>query len=195
MKYLNIFVPLFTMLLFLSCDELEELLEEEIDIPISFAGDLNIVSESSVSEPTDPITVQTEFAIYRINDDPDIAEIISDPSEISKIKINRIRYSYKDFEGNEESLVIEAGFIFVNQNMSVSQYEILDTGVNVSEADFRNDAFVLEDDFSEVENGFQPGFPTVSIKYFGTLSHNPVYFTVGITVDATVTIKPDIDNF
>lgn len=65
----------------------------------------------------------------------------------------------------------------------------------MAEADFNNDAFILEADFSEVEAGFNPNSPSILIGYIATLSHNPVYFKVGITVDATVTIKPDIDNF
>ncbi|MGI9550122.1 MAG: hypothetical protein ACR2MT_02890 [Aurantibacter sp.] len=195
MRAMKPFLFLFLLIPLMGCEELEELIEEEFDVTISFAGDLEIVSESSVSEPTDPITVQTDIAFYSIASDPDIAEVIGSTDEITKIKIDRIRYSYKDFQGNEEAFVIEGGFSFVNQNMSISTFQILDANINVAEADFRNDAFIIEDDFSEVEEGFNPNSPSVSIGYFGTLSHNPVDFKVGITIDVTVTIKPDIDNF
>ncbi|RKN80236.1 hypothetical protein D7Z94_18580 [Ulvibacterium marinum] len=177
----------------MGCEELEELIEEEFDVSISFAGDLGIVSETAVSEETDPITVATELATYRIESDPDIANAINDRGEISKVTIDRVRYSYKDFEGNEEAFVIESGFTFADPNtMSIFTSEILDSGIRIAEADFRNDAFFHEDDFSPIEAGLAAGSTSIIIGYFGTLSHNPVDFKVGITVDVTVTIKPDI---
>lgn len=194
MRPLKLFLILLIPLTFSGCDELEELLEEEFDVPISFAGDLAIVSESAVSEETDPITVETELATYRIESDPDIANAINDRGEISKVKIERIRYSYKDFEGNQEAFVIESGFVLVDPNtMSTFISEILDTGIRISEADFNNEAFFHVDNFSTIEEGLANGFSSsLIIGYFGTLSHNPVDFKVGITVDVTVTIKPEI---
>jgi len=177
------------------CDELEELIEEEIDIPLTFEGDLNITSQSNVSDIDDPISIRTETATYNIAADPDVAEVIGDKSEIKKIKINRIRYSYRDFEGNDDAVILEGGFSFLLINNIERTVEITDTNVNVAEADFRNDTFTVQGDFSTIEEGFNENFNTVLISYFGTLSHNPVDFIVGITVDVTVTIKPDIDNF
>ncbi|WP_420602848.1 hypothetical protein [Flagellimonas sp.] len=196
MKKLKPFLFLLFVLPLMGCEELEELIEEEFDVTISFAGDLEIISETAVSEPTDPITVVTEIATYNIHSDPDIAEVINSRDEITKVKIDRIRYSYQDFQGNEQAFVIEAGFSFTDVNtMSTRSYEILDTNVNIADADFRNDGFVLEDDFSELEEGLSKGIPSIAIRYFGTISHNPVDFKVGITVDVTVTVKPDLDNF
>ncbi|WP_147415931.1 hypothetical protein [Ulvibacterium marinum] len=193
MKALTPFLYLALLLPLMGCEELEELIEEEFDVSISFAGDLGIVSETAVSEETDPITVATELATYRIESDPDIANAINDRGEISKVTIDRVRYSYKDFEGNEEAFVIESGFTFADPNtMSIFTSEILDSGIRIAEADFRNDAFFHEDDFSPIEAGLAAGSTSIIIGYFGTLSHNPVDFKVGITVDVTVTIKPDI---
>jgi len=172
------------------CDELEELLNEEIDVSITFAGDLEITSESAVSEPTDPVNVETELATYDIDGDPDVRELLNGDAEITKVKINRIRYSYKDFSGNEAAFVIEGGFSFIDPRMSIEVYPITDVNINIADADFRNDAFVLEDDFSALESGLVDN-PTIIMAYFGRISHNPVDFKVGISVDVTITVKPD----
>lgn len=117
MKKAKPFLFLFLLLPLLGCEALEDLIEEEFDVSISFAGDLEIKSESAVNEPTDSITIQTDLASYNIASDPDIADVIGSTDEITKIKIDRIRYSYKDFQGNEDAFVIEGGFTFLNQNM------------------------------------------------------------------------------
>jgi|GEM_PF-4656795 len=193
MKLVRPLLGLVVLLSLYGCDELEELAEQEFDVTISFAGDLEIVSETAVSAETDPITVQTELATYRITSDPDIANAINDRGEISKVSIDRVRYSYKDFVGNEEAFVIESGFTFLNPNtMGIFNSEILDQGIRIADADARNEGFFHEDDFSMVEEGLASGSSNVKIGYYGTLSHNPVDFKVGITVDVTVTIKPDI---
>ncbi len=190
-----LFFCFFLLLPLLGCEELEELIEEEFDVSLTFEGDLNITSRSSVSDISDPISIRTETASYNIAADPEVAEVIGDNSEVKKIKINRIRYSYIDFEGNEEAVVVEGGFSFRLINNIERTIPITDTGVNVAEADFRNDVFTIEEGFGSIEEGFNENFQTVLISYFGTLSHNPVDFKVGITVDVTVTIKPDVDNF
>jgi len=195
MKTLKPFLFLFLLLPLMGCEELEELIEQEFDVSLSFEGDLNIISKSPVSDISDPISVRTEIATYDITSDPEVAEVISNKNEVTKIKIDRIRYSYKDFEGNDEAFVIEGGFSFILINNIERTIQISDTNINVAEADFRNDAFSIEDDFSSIEEGFNENFQTILISYFGTLSDNPVDFIVGITVDVTVTIKPDIDNF
>lgn len=195
MKKLRAFFCLLLFSPLLSCEALEELIEEEIDIPLTFEGNLNITSRSSVSDIDDPITIRTESAFYDIASDPDVSELIGDNSEIQKIKINRIRYSYSDFEGNDMAQVLEGGFSFRVINNIERNIPINDVGVNVAEADFNNSVFTVEQDFSSVEEGLNELFQTVIISYFATLSHNPVDFVVGITVDVTVTVKPDIDNF
>ena len=173
-----------------ACDEVEELLEQEIDVSLTFAGDLEIVSETAVSEPTDPVNIETELATYRLASDPDVAELLDGGGEITKVKIERIRYSYKDFEGNTDAFVISGGFSFLDVNtMSIRTYPLRDSNINIADADFRNDGFILEDDFSELEEGLTHS-STIVIAYFGRISHNPVDFKVGISVDVTVTVKP-----
>lgn len=172
----------------LGCESVEELLE--FDVPISFAGDLAIVSETAVSDNNDAITVETELATYRIDNDPDIAEYLSEGAEIEKIRVNRIRYNYKDFVGNEEAFLLEGGFRLVNARaMAIHTYPLPEQGTRIAEADFRNEFFILEDDFSALEAGLSDSAAFI-VGYWATLVNNPVDFKVGITVDVTVTIKP-----
>ncbi len=172
----------------LGCEAVEELLE--FDVPISFAGDLEIVSETAVSDSNDAISVETDLATYRIDNDPDIAEYLAEGAEIKKIRVNRIRYNYKDFVGNEEAFLLEGGFSLVDASaMAIHTYPLPEQGTRIAEADFRNEFFILEDDFSALENGLSNSAGFI-IGYYATLVNNPVDFKVGITVDVTVTIEP-----
>ena len=183
-------ILLFLAIPLLGCDELEEQLE--FDVPISFAGDLEIVSETAVGDTNDNISVETELATYRISNDPDIAEYLDEGAEIKEIKVNRIRYNYKDFVGNEEAFLLEGAFRMVDAfAMAIHTYPLPEQGTRIADADFRNDFFILEDDFSALDRGLTNSSGFI-VSYYATLVGNPVDFIVGITVDVTVTIRPNL---
>lgn len=192
MKNLKPILLLSLAFIFMGCDLVEELIEEEFDETITFDGELEILEESAVSSTEDSINVETQLGYYSIANDPDIASLIEDDNaEITKIKIDEIRYTYKDFEGNEEAVVVSAGFLMVG-NME-SKSSSLENGIAVADADQRNLLFTHRDDFNIIESALLNGpYPTIGIQYFGTLSRNPVYFKVAIRVQVTVTIKAKI---
>ncbi len=193
MKNLRAIIVVVTLLPVFGCDAIEELLEEEFEESITFDGELEIVERSAVASIDDAIDVQTEAAVYRINSDPDIASLIEDGNaEITKVKINEIRYTYNDFEGNEEAVVVQASFGIFSDTMAAMNSP-LENGVAIADADQRNIQFTHRDDFSSIEEALLDS-PSGSIffQYFGKISRNPVDFKVAIRVDVTVTIKAQL---
>lgn len=193
MKRVKSFILLALFIPLTNCDALEELVEQEFEETITFDGELEIIEESSVSSTEDPIDVKTDVGIYRIASDPDIASFIEDGNaEITKVKINEIRYTYKDFEGNEEAVVVQAGFSVVTGNMAAMN-SFLENGIAIADADQRNIQFTHRDDFSVIEGALlRSGYGTILFQYFGRISRNPVFFKVAIRVDVIVTLKANI---
>ena len=184
------YIPfLFVLVLpFYGCDEVEELLE--FDVSLGFEGDLLITEQSAAGDISDDVRVSSETAVYRIKDDPDVAEYLAEGAEIKEIKIESIRYSYKDFEGNQEARVQGGAFqLFDVGRMWEQSFPLSESNVNIAEADFNNEVFALLGDFSSIENGLTNS-GLFAIRYQGTFSDNPVDFKVGISVRVTVTIKP-----
>ncbi len=181
-----------TLLLpFFGCDELEELLEEEIDVPISFQGFLHVES-ATVGDPSDPVSITSDFAVYNFENDPEVAELLGDPSEITEIKIKRIRYLFQNFEGNSDANVVGGFEALIGPVGGTQIFDGVQT--HLESADANNTLFLLEDDFSNL-NEHMTEFHSIGIRYVGSASDNPVIFDVDITVEAVVTIKPDLDNF
>ena len=140
----------------LGCDEVEELLEQEVDVSISFDGNLEIVSESAVSSPSEPIDIETQSGGYRITSDPDVKELLDGGARITKVKIESVTYGYQNFEGNSEATVLQGNF-FITGGSEVESYANVDTGTNIEQADFNNESFLLLGDFSEIEAGLLNG--------------------------------------
>lgn len=191
MKMTRTIFFLIALLPFFGCEELEELLEEEIDVPVSFQGLLHVES-ATLGEPSDPVSLTSDFAIYYFEKDPEVAELLGDPSEIKEIEIKRIRYLFQNFEGNGDANV-EGGFETLIGPVGGSQtYDGVQT--HLESADANNTLFLLEDDFSNL-NDHMTEFHSIGIRYVGSASDNPVIFDVDITVEVVVTIKPDLDNY
>ncbi|WP_299530499.1 hypothetical protein [Ulvibacterium sp.] len=193
MKKIKSYILLLILVPLTNCDALEELVEQEFEESITFDGELEVVEKSPVASIDDDIDVATDAGVYRITSDPDIASLIEDDNaEITKIKINEIRYTYKDFEGNEEAVVVQAGFSIVTGNLAALN-SFLENGIAIADADQRNIQFTHRDDFSTIEKALL-GSPngTIIFQYFGRISRNPVDFKVAIRVDVTVTIKAKI---
>ena len=184
---------LITMLPLMGCEALEELLEEEFEETITFDGLLEIVEKTPVSDIEDDITVTTQIGGYRITSDPDIAALIEDNNaEITKIKIDEIRYSFVDFIGNEEA-VVESITFFVTSQDGIIKRSTFDANIFPSDADEQNITYTYVDDFSEVESAVaRDPNRVLGFQFIGTLSKNPVDFKVGIRVAVTVTIKANI---
>ena len=186
------YIPfLFILVLpFYGCDEVEELLE--FDVSLGFEGDLLITEQSAVGDITDEVSVTSETAFYNIKEDPDVAEFLAEGAEIKEVKIESIRYSYKDFVGNQEARIQSGQFSITSNSGAFSgteSFPLSEANINISEADFNNEVFTLLGDFSSIENGLTNS-GVFAVRYQGTFSDNPVDFKVGISVRLTVTIKP-----
>lgn len=169
------------------------MIEEEIEIQLAFDGNLQVVS-GQLGSPSDPISVISEPAFYDFENDPEVAELLSDPSELQKIEITSVTYQIQDYIGTSEAVVIDGGIgIFDNPNAGTVYY-MGQQNTNLEQADQQNSVFRIEGDFSEVED-FINLTNRIGLLYQGEVSNNPVEFVIGITVRATVTVKPDIDNF
>ncbi len=170
-----------------SCDELEELLEEEIEVQTTFITELEI-NVPNAPTPNEAVEFQSNFGFWDFTTDPNVTDILNDPSEITKIEINNVRYFYKDVTGNTDAHV-EGEFVFA-VGQGTEEFNSVQT--NLTQADFNNTLFTLEGDFSLVNEALTK-FKNIGFSYNGSVSDNPVSFIVDVSITVTVTIKPDLD--
>ncbi|WP_353776876.1 hypothetical protein [Winogradskyella sp. 3972H.M.0a.05] len=173
---------------FFGCDELEELLEEEIEVQSTFITELEINVPNGAT-PEQAMEFESNFGFWDFTEDPNVVDFLGDPDEITKIEINSVRYFYKDVVGNPDAFV-EGDIIFAI-GQSAEEFEAVVT--NLAQADFNNTLFTLEGDFSQV-NAAMTQFRSVGFLYKGSVSDNPVSFITDVSITVTVTIKPDLDN-
>ena len=163
--------PFFFLVLFispiLSCDELEELLEQEIDIQTSFTRILSIESPMT-SNPDEAVSFESAFATYDFESDPDVAELIANPSEITKIKITEVRYLFQDVVGNTDAQVEGDFEVITGPTGSTQRFESVVT--HLATADETNRLFFLDGDldifYSRVGNSFDA---SVSKDYYANV--------------------------
>ncbi|MDT0557761.1 hypothetical protein RM697_03835 [Ichthyenterobacterium sp. W332] len=171
-----------------SCDEIEELLEEDIEVSISFQGLLEVESETLLN-PEDQVEFNSEAATYNILQDPEIAELLESGSgtgEIKKIEITQIRYLFQNFEGNSDA-VATGVFQLLDPSMFIQGFETVQT--NLASADQNNSLYTIDGDFTEINERLTDSGSLI-ILFAGTASDNPVYFDVDVTVFVKVTITP-----
>ncbi len=184
-------VALCLILLFplLACDALEELVEQEFDENISFVLSFGVDSEAT-GNPDEEVSLNTTSNSYFIAEDPNIRGIINDPNEIKKIKINSIRYEYKNFSGNVDAKVVSAFSI----GIGFGQDEIFTTpSTNVAQAALLGELFTLEGNLDKVSD-FATESGGVQMLHGGSATHNPVNFVTEVTINVTVTIQVDVSN-
>ena len=179
---------LLCFVVFFSCDELEEILEEEIEVQSTFITELEI-NVPNGSTPEEAMDFQSNFGFWDFTQDPNIVDFLGDPDEITKIEINSVRYFYKDVVGNSDAFV-EGQMVFAI-GQAGEEFETVVT--NLAQADFNNTLFVLEGDFTTL-NAALTQFRAIGFLYSGSVSDNPVSFITDVTITVTVTIKPDLDN-
>ncbi|MEW4923510.1 hypothetical protein [Algibacter sp. 2305UL17-15] len=179
---------LLVMFTTLGCDELEELLEQEIEVQTTFITELEINVPNAAS-PDEAVDFESNFGFWDFKKDPNVLDVIGSTDEITKLEINSVRYFYKDVVGNENAHV-EGAMVFVvgqgNESYNTAQ-------TNLKQADFNNTLFTLNGDFSPV-NAAMTQNKTIGFSYKGSVSDNPVSFIADVSISVTVTIKPDLDN-
>ncbi|WP_299552009.1 hypothetical protein [Seonamhaeicola sp.] len=186
-RKLLIFLSLFFMLMS-SCEELEELFEEEIEVKSTFITELEI-NVPHGSSPDEAMDFESNLGFWDFSKDPNIVDFLGDPDEITKIEINTVRYFFKDVVGNQDAHVEGTMTFSVGQGG-----ESFDTVVtNLAQADFNNTLYTLEGDFTNVNKAISQ-FRSIGFLYHGSVSDNPVSFITDVSITVTVTIKPDLDN-
>ncbi|MFD2726559.1 hypothetical protein [Hyunsoonleella rubra] len=172
-----------------SCEELEELIEEEFEVQTTFITELE-TNVPNASSPEEAVNFKSNLGFWDFTQDPNVSEYLGDPDEITKIEINSVRYFYKNVTGNEDAHV--QGEMVFSVGQGGESYSTVQT--NLAQADFNNTAYNLAGDFSPVNNAITQ-FRSIGFFYEGSVSDNPVRFTTDVSITVTVTIKPDIDNF
>ena len=161
----------------LSCEEADELLAKNIELPISFVININDLFVPEDSETNS----YGNGLIYDMLSNPDVANAVGTPEQIKKIVINRVRYQYRNFSGNVDAMVSgQMGFNFESTRSFATE------SVNVAQASFTTEMFDLQGIQGAVmllEEG------NVLVKYNGISTANPIRFDARITIDATVTVE------
>lgn len=189
MKIIKPFLIGMILLLFLGCDVLEELVEEEFDEDISFVLSFDVVSDETAN-PNEQVSLNTSSASYFFTEDPNIKQFISSPDEIKKIKVNSVRYEYKNFSGNVDAEIISS----FSLSVGFGQSEIFNTpSTNVAQAALLSELFTLNGNLDNVSD-FVSNNGSIMVLHGGTSTHNPVNFVTEVIINATVTIQVDIDN-
>jgi len=182
------FILLFAVLPCFSCDEVEELFEEEIEVETTFITELEISVPNDASQ--DAVQFQSNTGFWNFREDPNIEEYLGNPDEITKIEIASVRYFYKNVVGNEDAFV-EGEIVFVIGQGGAEEFDTVVT--NLKQADENNTLFTLDGDFTNVNNALSQ-FDAFAFYYSGSVSDNPVSFITDLSITAVVTIKPDLDN-
>ncbi|MGI9550121.1 MAG: hypothetical protein ACR2MT_02885 [Aurantibacter sp.] len=189
MKNFKLFLVLLLTVPLLGCEELEELLEEEFDVDVSFTRFITVdIQPTSNSEEAVNFA---QSATINLTTAPEIDDITDDRTQLKSIKINRIRYFYKDVEGNELA-VVSAEFQIP---LIVAAPDTYDTPqVNLANADANNTLYLIDGDFTNINDVLNnlTGFSRIELEYVGSVSDNPIEFTVDVTVDATLTAQIQI---
>lgn len=170
-----------------SCDEAEELFEQEFDIQTTFITELEVNVPNDASQ--DAVEFQSNTGLWDFRDDPNVMEYLGSPDEITKIEINSVRYFYKDVVGNEDANVEGEIVIIIGQGSQ--EFDTVQT--NLAQADNNNTLYTLNGDFSTV-NAALTQSNVLGFYYTGSVSDNPVRFITDVSITATITIKPDFDN-
>lgn len=188
MKLLRTLFCLILLLPLWGCEELDELLEEEFDVNISFNRQITIDVQPT-GNPEEAVNF-SESTVINLTDAPELDEFreSNNRTEVKAININRIRYFYKDVSGNEIA-VVAAEFQIP---LIIAQPDVFGTPqVNLFDAATNPNPFIIDDDFTNINELLNnlTGFSILELEYVGSVSDNPVEFTVDVTIDATLTLE------
>jgi hypothetical protein len=179
----NIFFAALLFPLLFGCDEVDELLNEDFEITTSFTSSINI----NIFEEEDPNMPQSfqESDGINLRTNAEIAEALDNSGVIQNVEILNIQYEYKNFNGNVDA-VINSRFSLGTAFMDTQTFPIPDH--NIAESDLFGTLYTLSGDFSTVNN-FIAESNIFTYIYSGTVSHNPAFFIVEVTVTLKITIE------
>lgn len=190
MKLKLLFVVIVFCSIFFSCDELEELLFEEVQITRSFTQTFLIEGLSEENPEMGFLRSASGGVNFSSNLKVDGIEIPKD--QIKKIEISSFEYEYSNFSGNVDAKASSTFFIDIRFNQASEIYNTPD--YNVAESDLFNNEYKVTGDFTEV-NEFMTKTKTIEYRHSTAVSHNPARFDIKIktTVKITVSLPTDIE--
>ena len=189
MKTLKSFLMLLLLVPFFGCDLVDDLTEREIDIPITAFVNIQVAVPFD-SDPVTPFMFPfSSSSSYSLLEDPVVTNAIDNPDDIVRLRINLVRYEYRDFTGEYE--VLASGDIQIANLGAVYTYSTKQT--HVAEADMVNTRITLEGNYASVDN-FLDRNKEFAVVYKGFTNANPAQFNTYITIDAVVTVKVSADD-
>lgn len=171
----------------MGCDEAEELFEQEFEVQSTFITELEVNVPNDASQ--NAVDFQSNTGLWDYRTDPNVMEYLGSADEITKIEINSVRYFYKEVVGNQDAHV--EGEIVFAVGQGAEEFDTVQT--NLAQADNNNTLFTLDGDFTNV-NAALSQLHVIAFYYSGSVSDNPVQFITDVSITATITIKPDLDN-
>jgi len=187
-KYVLLGLALFTLI---ACDVIEDIVEQDIDIPVTLVLDLDIIVPENAEAPSTPRSFfATPNAIDVLNI-PEISDRFGTPEQIQGIRITNVQYEYRNFSGNVDA-VLSGSFNFFGGSPNTETFYPAEP-VNAAEADLLGDRFNLNGDYSPINEVLETT-TVFAVGYDGLTSHNPVIVGVRLTISATVTGTIDIDD-
>ncbi len=185
----NQILTLILFCLLFNCDELEELLSEEVTITSTYT-DIITIDVLSEPDPNTAISFQ-EGGGFNLRNDPKVKDIIDNPEQIKKVEIDRVKYEYKDFSGNVDANTVGSAFFISTAFMDAQNFPIANQ--NIAEADLFGTRFDLNGDFASANN-FLTKEKLLSYIYKGKVSHNPAFFRVEVTITVRFTIEVSLED-
>ncbi len=187
-KYVLLGLMLFTLM---ACDVIEDIVEQDIDVPVTFVLDLDIIVPENAEAPNTPTSF---FAVPNAIDVLNIAEVsdrFGTPEQIQSIRITNVQYEYRNFSGNVDA-VLSGSFNFFGGSPNTEVFYPTEP-VNAAEADLLGDRFNLNGDYSPINEVLETT-TVFAVGYDGLTSHNPVIVGVRLTISVTVTGTLNIDD-
>ncbi len=163
----------------LSCDELDELLSEEIEITRSFTGTASINYDEFDVEFSETGSVNFNFITLEAN-----GQMINS-DQINKIEIQSVKYEFKNFSGNVDAVTIGSYFTL---GSTEGNQDFLVEDTNVAQADLLGTLFNVPANFGIV-NDFMKDSKVFVYTYGGSLSDTPAIFDVEFTVTVKIFIE------
>ncbi|MBC3756846.1 hypothetical protein H7U19_00415 [Hyunsoonleella sp. SJ7] len=184
--YILLIICAFT---FFACDELDELLFEEVEVTRSFTRSV-FIDEGAEEDPEADVGF-AESGGENFFTNLEVEGIAISKDQIKKIEMQSVKYEYRNFSGNVDAN-LDSTFMFAVD--LIGNTENFNTpNLNVAESDLFNTQYQLSGDFSKV-NEVMSSAGIITYFYSGTLSHNPAMFEVRVTLTVRITVSIPVDE-
>ncbi len=175
MKHITLFTfSLILSLMFLSCDEDNEIEEVDFNQTISTALIVDLPDDSA----GDPVT----FAEVEAIDFSTVQQIQDNIDDIQNSTIDALSFEIENYTGASNIMATNASLEFNNTILQLQD-------IDLQQADSNNTIFPIDDPavLTALESALQSSNTTMTVILNATLNSTPVYFEVVFYLDVTVT--------